>query len=129
MVWESILKGVFFILLIVTFLALAFKVYVVWRGKKMVGEQVKDLEEGIVYFFSERCGACKRMEKEIEELEKNWKVVRVDVFSPEGYEKAKALGVMATPTTLLVKRGRIIKVLVGVQKAEKIKDMMKTNNR
>jgi len=86
----------------------------------MQGKEFKALRDGIVYFYSERCGACKMMRPEIEKLKESVEVLELDVARPEGYKMAQELGIVATPTTLVVKDGIIRKVFVGVIKSERI---------
>ena len=69
------------------------------RARKMQGKEFKALRDGIVYFYSERCGACKMMRPEIEKLKESVEVLELDVARPEGYKMAQELGIVATPTT------------------------------
>lgn len=105
----------------------AFLAFVLWlrflvirRVKEMRGKEVDFIHNGFVYFYSDRCGACKVMRSEIEKLKEKAQVKEVDVFSPEGSLLAKRLGIMATPTTLYVKNGIIQKAFVGVVKGERL---------
>ncbi|RMH80355.1 MAG: thioredoxin [Acidobacteria bacterium] len=112
--------------LIALFLALFFsfmlilRFYTQLRGKRMQGREFPHLKEGVVYFYSERCGACRLMKPEIERLKGKVRVLEVDVLMPEGGRMAKELGIMATPTTVVVKDGIIRKVFVGVVKGQRI---------
>ncbi|HAV39494.1 MAG: thioredoxin family protein [Aquificota bacterium] len=90
------------------------------RARKMQGKEFEAIKDGIVYFYSERCGACKMMKPEIEKLKEKVKVLEMDVAKPEGYKMAQELGILATPTTLVVRDGIIRKVFVGVVKSERI---------
>ncbi|MEZ0361714.1 MAG: thioredoxin family protein [Hydrogenobacter sp.] len=112
-----------------TFLAVlfAFLAFVLWlrflvirRIKEMKGKEVDFIRNGFVYFYSDRCGACKIMKGEIEKLKGRAQVKQVDIFSPEGSLLAKRLGIVATPTTLYVKNGIIQKAFVGVVKGERL---------
>ena len=60
------------------------------------------------------------MRPEIEKLKESVEVLELDVARPEGYKMAQELGIVATPTTLVVKDGIIRKVFVGVIKSERI---------
>ncbi len=112
--------------LVVLFLALFFafmamlRIYAGLRSKKMQGRRVDFIKDGVIYFYSERCGACKIMKPEVEKLKKSVEVLELDVSKPEGFQKAKDLGIMATPTTLVVKDGIIKRVLVGVVRHQRI---------
>ena len=112
--------------LVVLFLALFFafmamlRIYAGLRSKKMQGRRVDFIKDGVIYFYSERCGACKIMKPEVEKLKESVEVLELDVSKPEGFQKAKDLGIVATPTTLVVKDGIIKRVLVGVVRHQRI---------
>ena len=117
---ELVLKALA-LLLALFFLALfLFGFYAKFRSKAMHGKEFKALREGVVYFYSQNCGACKRMKPEVERLKEKTKVLEVDVFSEEGSKLAREYGIMATPTTFVVKDGIIKKVFVGLVRAERI---------
>lgn len=117
---ESLLKLVALFLALFFSFMLVFRLYAQLRGKKMQGRRFPHLRDGVVYFYSERCGACKLMRPEIERLREKVQVLEVDVFMPEGGKMARELGIMATPTTVVVKDGIIRKVFVGVVKGQRI---------
>ncbi|WP_333784116.1 thioredoxin family protein [Thermocrinis sp.] len=117
---ESVLKFLFFVVAFVVFLRLGLKLYVLKKAKTKEGMMVESLSDGVLYFYSQRCGACKAMEPHIEALAKELEVKKLDVFSEEGQNQAKKFGVMATPTTVLVKNGKVHKVFVGIVSADKI---------
>jgi len=93
-----------------------------WKTKKLVGKEVpRGLgKEGILYFYSPSCGACRRMEPVIENLSKKVRVKRVDVSQREGLELARRLGILGTPTTIVLKEGKVKKVFLGFQKEDKL---------
>lgn len=86
----------------------------------MQGKKLSFITDGVVYFYSERCGACKLMKPEIEKLREKVNVLEFDVLKPEGFQRARDLGIVATPTTLVVKDGIIKKVFVGMVKHQRI---------
>lgn len=103
-------------------LLLGLQLFARWRTKKLVGREIpKKLGRDVVlYFYSPGCGACRKMEPVIEKLSKSTKVKRIDVSQREGLELAKQFGILGTPTTLVVKEGRVIKVFLGAQKEDKL---------
>jgi thioredoxin 1 len=117
---ENILKLIALFLALFFGLMLGLRFYAGMRSKKMLGRKTEILRDGIVYFYSERCGACKLMKPEIEKLKEKLTIIEMDVAKPEGFQKAKELGIMATPTTLVVKDGIIKKVFVGVVRHQRI---------
>ncbi len=117
---ENFLKLIaLFLVLFFGFIALL-RIYAALRSKKMQGKRLDFIKDGVVYFYSERCGACKIMKPEVEKLRESVVVLELDVSKPEGFQKAKDLGIMATPTTLVVKDGIIRKVFVGVVRHQRI---------
>ncbi|WP_448584273.1 thioredoxin family protein [Thermocrinis sp.] len=117
---EKLLKFLFFAVAFVVFLKLVLKLYVLKKAKTKEGMKVEGFSNGVLYFYSQRCGACKAMEPQIELLTKELEVRKLDVFSEEGQKEAKKFGVMATPTTILIKGGKVHKVFVGIVGADKI---------
>lgn len=99
------------------------RVLVLWRAKKLVGRKFEGIEEGIVYFYSPRCKACKRMEPTIEKISKDIKVYRVNVNTEEGERLAKEFGILGTPTIFVVKEGRIWDVIIGTRDYEELKKL------
>ncbi len=120
MAMEALLKLLaLFLVLFFSFL-FALRFYAQYRMSKMRGRKVDCIKDGIVYFYSQRCGACKLMTPQVESIKEKVQVLMVDVFSEEGSRMAKELGIMATPTTLIVKDGIILKSFVGVVSREKL---------
>ena len=93
-----------------------------WRTKKLVGREVprKFGKEGILYFYSPSCGVCKRMEPVIDSLSGKVKVKKVDVSQKEGLRLARDFGILGTPTTVVFKGGKVVKVFLGFQREEKL---------
>ncbi len=93
-----------------------------WRTKKLVGREVprKFGKEGILYFYSPSCGVCRRMEPVIDSLSGKVKVKKVDVSQREGLRLARDFGILGTPTTVVFKGGKVVKVFLGFQREEKL---------
>ncbi len=117
---EEFLKYLFFAVAFIVLARLGLKLYVLKRAKAMKGAKVEMIKDGVLYFYSQRCGACKAMEPQVEVLSKQLEVKKIDVLSEEGQRIARGLGVMATPTTLVVKDGKVQKSFVGMISADRI---------
>ncbi len=118
---EDLLKLLALLLALFFTLRFFLGLFIKRRAFSMQGREAGILKgDGVVYFYSERCGACKMMKPEIDRLKKVVKVLEINVATPDGYQRAKELGVLATPTTLVVKDGIIKKAFVGYVKAERI---------
>ena len=105
----------------VILLMLSVQLFARWRAKKLVGKELTEFGKNVVvYFYSPSCGACQRMNPVIDELSKKVKVKKVDVSNREGLQIASQLGVLGTPTTVVVKDGKVKRAFLGFKKAENI---------
>ncbi len=105
----------------VMLLMLSVQLFARWRAKKLVGKEFSKFGKNVVvYFYSPNCGACVRMNPVIEEISKKVRVKKVNVSDKEGLHIASQLGVLGTPTTVVVKEGKVKKAFLGFQKKENI---------
>jgi thiol-disulfide isomerase/thioredoxin len=89
------------------------------RGKPLpelpgrTGASIARAHSALVYFFSPSCGACRTLTPRLRSLaEKNKDVYVLDVT--ENLEIARAMRIMATPSTVEVSDGKVIGVHVGM---------------
>lgn len=87
------------------------------RGKPapdLAGIVTGHQEQALIYFFSDACGMCKPMTPVIDRLSTEHRnVVKLDVA--RHLELARRFGVMGTPTTVLVRDGKVEQIWVGVR--------------
>lgn len=107
---------------------LAYLGYVYWLGHASLGRSVAaatgelpgiDAPAGasLVYFFSEHCPPCREMTPIVDRLAgERDRIYKVDVTERRGV--ARLFGVRATPTTFVVKDGRIVRTLLGAKRRE-----------
>ena len=100
------------------------------RARKEVGNELPrsiahgDFFEGdenrLIYFYSISCAACKQMMPVIDELlkERPGQVKKADIA--HNMDLAHHVGIMATPTTVIVKGRKVVDVLIGVQSKKKL---------
>ena len=121
---EVAIKAIAFVLIAFFLLILITKAVAVYKANRLKGKKVSGFPKGklFLYFFSPKCGACIAMEKELAEL-KGVKVKRIDVSVKDNLQLAKELGIMATPTLVLLENGVVQEVLIGVQKAQRLKEL------
>ncbi len=76
--------------------------------------QIDTKKPGLVYCYSPNCSPCKSMLPSINQLaSENNNIHKLDIH--QHLELARALGIRATPTTLLINNGEVTKVLLGAK--------------
>ena len=75
-------------------------------------------EKTLVDFYANWCGPCKMIAPELEKVESNVKVIKVDVDEFE--ELARTYGVMSIPTLVLFENGKELKRTIGFMDKDKI---------
>ncbi|MGM0597676.1 MAG: thioredoxin family protein [Myxococcota bacterium] len=110
------------------------KQIMVFKLKKMKGKAVPRLtgkpkkaidnqKSALFYFYSPSCGACRSMTPVISQLaDHNDNVFKVDIT--KDYDLARKFGVMATPTTILIKNKIIKDIIIGPQSTQKLKKLV-----
>jgi thiol-disulfide isomerase/thioredoxin len=77
-----------------------------------LGKKLSSAPSALVYFMSPSCGACRMWTPKVEKLrQKNDNVIIIDVS--QNFEVARALKVMATPSAVELRAGRVTGVHVG----------------
>jgi len=78
-----------------------------------VGTSISRAKNGLVYFMTPSCGACRAITPKMSALaKKNKNVFVIDVS--ENLELARALRIMATPSTIEIDSGRVVNVHIGM---------------
>ena len=72
----------------------------------------------LVDFYANWCGPCKMIAPELEKVESNLKVVKVDVDEFE--DLARTYGVMSIPTLILFEGGKELKRNIGFMDKDRI---------
>lgn len=75
-------------------------------------------EKTLVDFYANWCGPCKMIAPELEKVESNVKVIKVDVDEFE--DLARTHGVMSIPTLVLFENGKELKRTIGFMDKDKI---------
>ena len=99
------------------------------RGRRILGvggplgEAVNSGDRVLAYFYSTSCSECKAQTPIIDTLANEYaNIFKVDVA--EHFEAARAFGVMATPTTVLVDQGKVVDVYVGTRTEAFLRDAL-----
>ena len=81
-------------------------------------------EKTLVDFYANWCGPCKMIAPELEKVESNVKVIKVDVDEFE--DLARTHGVMSIPTLVLFENGKELKRTIGFMDKDKIEKFIKS---
>ena len=123
--------------LLLFILALASLVILIkWRlmaaQKKLVGKPIPETNnprhpEGMLYYFYHpSCGPCGSMLPAIDELREKYpnRIEKLNVADHR--DMALAMGIRATPTTILVKNNKIAKAVIGARSIKALEAMLKS---
>ena len=120
---RSIMSWIGILVLILALLVFGLFLWSYFSARLMRGRPISALAEAIpelgeakgrvvIYCYSEKCAPCRQMTPQIDEMrERHSNLFKLDVRCH--LDAARALGVRATPTTLLVEDGRVLKALLG----------------
>jgi len=98
-----------------------FQLFVRWRAGRLVGKEITDFgKDVVIYFYTPGCKACVKMEPVIKSLARKTRLRKIDISNDEGLRVARRLGIWGTPTTVVVRNGRVKSVLVGYKSEKKI---------
>lgn len=77
----------------------------------------------LFYFFTLQCAHCRAMAPIVDSLvEQNDNVIKINTM--EHLELARQLGITGVPSFLVVDRGAVSKVLLGVQPRERLEQLL-----
>ena len=102
------------------------------RQRGMAAPELERLFKGhvpnnaAVYFWSRHCVMCRGMTPIIQRIEEE----RADVISLDAEQEvdlAKRMGVMATPSLVLIHDGHIARIVVGAQSETRIRFLLEEN--
>ena len=77
-----------------------------------LGKQLKNAERAVLYFFSPNCAACRMLTPKFREMKEQGKPVHL-INLRDQLDLARAMKIMATPTTLEIEKGLVVGVHVG----------------
>jgi len=102
-----------------------FQFIAISKAKKRVGQPIPEIDDEnlksklksskcYLYFWSPSCSKCKYQEKELSKIkDENVEIIHINI--QEENNTAKIFGILGTPTIILVDRGIIKDILVGVR--------------
>ncbi len=90
----------------------------------LIDSKLLDEERLLFYFSSPSCYMCRSMTPIIEQLAlQHTNIVKVNVS--ESIELASKFGVMGTPTLVLVRGGKVERMLVGAKSEKRVRALLK----
>jgi thioredoxin 1 len=99
-------------------------------ARRQVGHPVEPTLPGsgegdrLIYFYSPKCGPCRSMTPIIDRLAvANPRVFKVNIL--EQMETVRAFNIRATPTTVLVKDGRMLDIALGAKGQTQLEAMLR----
>jgi thioredoxin 1 len=127
-------------LLIVSFLVIVFlfiQLLPYIKAREIQGRQTPDLtdltdvftdkqrqqQRLLLYFWSPKCGMCRGMTPIIDNLAQEREDV-ISINAAENVDVARRFKVMGTPTLVLLKNGKVAKVLLGAKSEKTINALL-----
>jgi thioredoxin 1 len=119
-------------LVVIAFLFVQLLPYI--KAREMQGRDTPDLTDVLpeqqlrqsrllIYFWSPRCSMCRSMTPIIKDLAQQRQDV-IEINAAENIELAKRLKVLGTPTMVLLKNGKIEKILLGAKSEKTINALL-----
>ncbi len=111
--------------LFVAYIVFVFGLRIYWKrkAKKMKGTEIPMLNsdftrlkkgKGVIYFYAPNCKPCKLIDPIIKKLSKEFKKVHfIKINVAESPDTARSFGILATPSIIITKNGKIEEVLMG----------------
>ncbi|CUS98779.1 Thioredoxin [Candidatus Kryptobacter tengchongensis] len=91
-----------------------------------IGKAIKNGEKVVLYFYSPTCSACKVqtpiIDKLMNSVDGKVKIFKIDVS--RDINVALKLGVMGTPSTVIIENARIKEFFVGVKSENKLRKFL-----
>jgi len=119
----AIFFDVAFVLIVFSFLfILGLRFYWRWKARRLSGKPLPESllnprlkrGKGLIYFYAPNCRPCQMVEPVYRKLSKELKGVHfVKVNVAENPQVAREIGILATPSMVVVESGRIKEVLLG----------------
>ena len=99
---------------------------IVSLGHDSLGDVVESIGVTLVEFYTEWCGACRRMDPVLRTIAADSGVTVVTVDIEANLETAIEFGAQSTPTFVIFADGRPVKTLRGAQSEATLRDHIAT---
>jgi len=119
-------------ILVVIFLFIQLLPYI--KARQIQGQQTPDLTDVVtekqlqqsrllLYFWSPRCSMCRNMTPIVDKLAQERQDV-ISINAADNVDVARRFKVMGTPTIVLLKNGKVDKVLLGAKSEKTINSLL-----
>ena len=123
-----------YILIVLSALPLLARLFLARRARRMEGAAIPfndpEVEDKLrrhgrvlLYFFSPHCGPCRAMTPIVDRLAaRHGNVVKLDVA--QAAPIARSLGILGTPSTVLLKDGKVAQVVTGAASEKRLEALL-----
>ena len=90
----------------------------------LIDEKLRSHGQVLLYFFLPKCDACQVMAPRIDRLaSEHANIIKLD--ARETKDIARSLGILATPTVVLLKNGKVARIIAGIASEKKVEALLK----
>jgi len=91
---------------------------------ELIDEILQRRGQVLLYFYTPKCDACQVMAPRIDRLiSKHENVIKLN--ARENNEMARSFGLVATPSIVQIKKGKIAKIIAGITSEKQIAALLK----
>ena len=88
-------------------------------------ERINNKETMVVDFFATWCGPCKMLSEELNKVESEYPIYKVNV--EEDVELSKLMGIRSVPAIKYIKEGEVVSTTIGLKSAKEINNLILEN--
>lgn len=85
-------------------------------------ERLNNKETMVVDFFATWCGPCKMLSEELNKVESEYPIYKVNV--EEDVELSKLMGIRSVPAIKYIKEGEVVSTSIGLKSAKEINNLI-----
>lgn len=85
-------------------------------------ERLDNKETMVVDFFATWCGPCKMLSEELNKVESEYPIYKVNV--EEDVELSKLMGIRSVPAIKYIKEGEVVSTSIGLKSAKEINNLI-----
>lgn len=88
-------------------------------------ERINNKETMVVDFYATWCGPCKMLSEELNKVESEYPIYKVNV--EEDVELSKLMGIRSVPAIKYIKEGEVVSTTIGLKSAKEINNLILEN--